>query len=45
MNELKGIGIMSGSSLDGLDISFCEYRLLDSKWDFTFLIGETIPFV
>ena len=44
MNELKGIGIMSGSSLDVLDISFCEYRLLDSKWDFTFLIGETIPF-
>jgi anhydro-N-acetylmuramic acid kinase len=44
MNETKAIGVMSGSSLDGLDISFCIYRNLNNQWDFEFIKGETILF-
>ena len=35
---------MSGSSLDGLDIAYCEFALNDGQLDWNFLIGETLPF-
>lgn len=41
----KAIGLMSGSSLDGLDIAFCEFQI-DNKnlIDWKLLKAETIPF-
>jgi len=44
MNELSAVGVMSGSSLDGLDICYCDYNYIESKWEFQNLKGETIPF-
>tara|TARA_B100000941_G_scaffold280268_1_gene246537 strand:- start:435 stop:1490 length:1056 start_codon:yes stop_codon:yes gene_type:complete len=44
MNEISAIGVMSGSSLDGLDICYCDFKYIKSKWQFQNLRGETIPF-
>ncbi len=35
---------MSGTSLDGLDISLCNYIKNNEKWEFEFLGGKTIPY-
>lgn len=36
---------MSGSSLDGLDLAFCEFKLSDGEIiDWELIIGETLPF-
>ncbi|MFA6949140.1 MAG: anhydro-N-acetylmuramic acid kinase [Lentimicrobiaceae bacterium] len=35
------IGLMSGTSLDGLDIAFCEFRLNNNKWEFDIIQAET----
>jgi anhydro-N-acetylmuramic acid kinase len=34
-NEYYAIGIMSGTSLDGLDISLCRYFIEKGKWNFS----------
>ncbi|MGB0862924.1 MAG: anhydro-N-acetylmuramic acid kinase [Saprospiraceae bacterium] len=44
MKSYKVIGLMSGSSLDGVDLAYCEFRLNDEAIDFDLLIAETIPF-
>lgn len=39
------LGMMSGSSLDGLDLAFCRFELKeDGKWNYTILEAETIPY-
>ena len=38
------VGLMSGTSLDGLDIAFCEFESVDGKWLFKIIHGETIPY-
>jgi anhydro-N-acetylmuramic acid kinase len=38
------IGVMSGSSLDGLDIAFVELQAKSGKWDFDIIKAETIPY-
>jgi anhydro-N-acetylmuramic acid kinase len=40
----KALGLMSGSSLDGLDLAFCEFSINNDQLDWNFLIGETLPF-
>ncbi|RLD67543.1 MAG: anhydro-N-acetylmuramic acid kinase [Bacteroidetes bacterium] len=42
--KYKTIGLMSGTSLDGLDIAFCEFEFVDGKWAFEIIYGETIPY-
>jgi anhydro-N-acetylmuramic acid kinase len=43
-SEYKVIGLMSGTSLDGVDIAFCRFTFNDSKWSYTIEIGETIAY-
>ena len=43
-NRFKVIGMMSGTSLDGLDIACVEYKLLKTGWTFTIIHAETVPY-
>lgn len=40
---MEVIGLMSGTSLDGVDISYCHFSL-DQKWNFEIKKAETIPY-
>jgi anhydro-N-acetylmuramic acid kinase len=40
----KALGLMSGSSLDGLDLAFCEFSMDGDQVDWKLLIGETLAF-
>jgi anhydro-N-acetylmuramic acid kinase len=37
-------GIMSGTSLDGLDIAVCEFKLNNFKWEYKIIDAETITY-
>ena len=43
-NTIKAIGMMSGTSLDGLDIAAVEFSYNDTKWSFKLKEAETIPY-
>lgn len=44
MRTYRVIGLMSGSSMDGLDIAYCEITDNgDEPWSYRFLITECIP--
>ncbi|ANH82244.1 anhydro-N-acetylmuramic acid kinase [Niabella ginsenosidivorans] len=40
----RAIGIMSGSSLDGLDIAFVEFHENGGKWEFEIQHTECVPY-
>jgi anhydro-N-acetylmuramic acid kinase len=40
----KAIGAMSGTSLDGLDIAYCEFEKKDNTWSYKIIHGETLPY-
>jgi len=40
----KVIGLMSGSSLDGLDIAYCNFEVIDGEISWQLLEKETIKF-
>lgn len=42
--QYKVIGVMSGSSLDGVDLAYCEFWLKDHKWNFRIFQTQTIPY-
>lgn len=42
--QYKVIGLMSGTSLDGLDIAACEFRHSEGKWQFTLRHAETLEY-
>ena len=44
MKPHKAIGLMSGSSLDGLDIAYTEFGKENGEWQYNLLIGETISY-
>ena len=44
MESYRVIGLMSGSSLDGLDIAYCEFRYKSKQWEYTILESDVAPF-
>ncbi|WP_210151089.1 anhydro-N-acetylmuramic acid kinase [Chryseobacterium scophthalmum] len=44
MTVYKAIGLMSGTSLDGLDICFGKFWKENSYWKFEIIKAETIPY-
>lgn len=44
MKKYKVIGVMSGTSLDGMDIAYCEFTEQDGKWHYEIIFAETIPY-
>ena len=37
-------GLMSGSSLDGVDLAYCEFFRERSGWKFRIVVAETLPY-
>ncbi len=44
MNSYRVIGLMSGSSLDGLDIAYCEFAEEEGSWSFKILQTAVVAF-
>ncbi|MCO6496004.1 MAG: anhydro-N-acetylmuramic acid kinase [Bacteroidetes bacterium] len=44
MKTYKVIGLMSGSSMDGVDIAYCNFTFDNGKWSFEIKNAETIPY-
>ncbi|MCP4521485.1 MAG: anhydro-N-acetylmuramic acid kinase [Cytophagales bacterium] len=44
MKPLYGLGIMSGTSLDGVDLCICKFWQEKSAWQYSILEAETIPY-
>lgn len=38
------IGVMSGTSLDGVDLAFIHFNFLADKWDFEIIQSETVSY-
>ena len=43
-DSLLAIGLMSGTSMDGVDLAACAFEYKDGRWDFTLKKAVTIPY-
>lgn len=44
MNEFTVVGIMSGTSLDGMDIALCNFKEKNENWNFKILKAKTYAY-
>ena len=44
MQHFNAIGLMSGSSLDGVDLCYVEFKNLEGRWKYSNILGETIAY-
>jgi anhydro-N-acetylmuramic acid kinase len=44
MQSYQVIGLMSGSSMDGVDLACCEFSNKDNNWEYRIIAAETIPY-
>ncbi len=43
-SKYKVIGLMSGTSLDGLDIASCVFFVNNNKWEYSIEYADTVPY-
>ena len=43
-NDMNILGIMSGTSLDGIDLSICSFWESGKKWIYRIHASETVPY-
>jgi len=43
-NKINVIGVMSGTSLDGLDLAAVEFKFKNEKWEFNLIAAKTISY-
>jgi anhydro-N-acetylmuramic acid kinase len=44
MKKFKVIGVMSGTSLDGLDVAVCEFEKIDEGWKSKIIEAKTVKY-
>ena len=44
MQEYIGLGLMSGTSRDGLDMAACRFREEQGRWQYEILAADTVPY-
>jgi len=43
-NEYIVLGIMSGTSLDGLDLALCHFEKSSDRWNYDVIASQTVPY-
>ena len=44
IKNYRVLGLMSGTSLDGLDIAYCNFKYKNNKWEFKLICSEFIEY-
>lgn len=44
MNEYRVVGVMSGTSLDGLDIAMCKFQKKNETWEYAIEAAKTVEY-
>lgn len=43
-NEYQIIGVMSGTSLDGIDLALIQLKVFEKKWSYSIIKATTVPY-
>ncbi len=44
MNEYTALGVMSGSSMDGVDLALCSFTERNNQWSYQIIKAKTVPY-